>query len=146
MTKEEIAEILKKARIQAGLTQKQASEKLGRKQQTLASWEIGQSQPDANTLFELFSIYGVSVDESFGFSPKRTSQSECSDFSSQEYEIIKKYRSLDPRGRQAVQDTLDREFGYSVNISNADIATDMMNITEKVDHHIINQSTPTDKK
>ena len=32
-----------------------------------------------------------------------------------EWELIKKYRELDERGKQAVQDTLDREFSYTVN-------------------------------
>lgn len=50
MTREEIANILKISRKQAGLTQKQAAEAVGKKQQTLASWETAQSQPDANTL------------------------------------------------------------------------------------------------
>lgn len=65
MTREEIAQIIKKARTDAGFTQKEAASAIGRKQQTLASWETGQSQPDANTLFQLFDFYGVSVDEAF---------------------------------------------------------------------------------
>ena len=67
MTKKEIAERLRSARVAAGMTQVQAADAIGRKQQTLASWEVGQSQPDANTLFELCRIYGASVDEAFGF-------------------------------------------------------------------------------
>lgn len=66
MTREEIARIIKKARASAGFTQTEAASAIGRKQQTLASWETGQSQPDANTLFQLFDFYGVSVDEAFG--------------------------------------------------------------------------------
>lgn len=65
MTREEIAQIIKKARTDAGFTQKEAASAIGRKQQTLASWETGQSQPDANTLFQLFDFYGVSVDAAF---------------------------------------------------------------------------------
>lgn len=67
MTKEEIAAVLKKIRLEAGMTQKAAAEKINRKQQTLASWETGQSQPDANTLFILCSTYGTTVDKAFGF-------------------------------------------------------------------------------
>ena len=66
MTREEIAQIIKKVRTDAGFTQKEAASAIGRKQQTLASWETGQSQPDANTLFQLFDFYGVSVDVAFG--------------------------------------------------------------------------------
>ena len=65
MTREEIALIIKRARTDAGFTQKEAASAIGRKQQTLASWETGQSQPDANTLFQLFDFYGISVDDAF---------------------------------------------------------------------------------
>ncbi len=67
MTKEEIGRIIKESRISAELTQSQVAKKLGRPQQTIASWENGKSQPDANTLFELFQVLGRSVDEAFGF-------------------------------------------------------------------------------
>ena len=70
MTKEEIAQIIKKARIDAGHTQKEAADAIGRKRQTLASWETGQSQPDADTLFLLFDFYGISVDEAFHLTKK----------------------------------------------------------------------------
>ena len=65
MTKEEIAQIIKKARLDSCHTQKEAADAIGRKRQTLASWETGQSQPDADTLFQLFDFYGVSVDAAF---------------------------------------------------------------------------------
>lgn len=65
MTKEEIAQIIKKARLNSGYTQKEVADAIGRKRQTLASWETGQSQPDADTLFQLFDFYGVSVDAAF---------------------------------------------------------------------------------
>lgn len=67
MTKKEIANILKTLRNNAGFSQRKAAESIGRKQQTLASWETAQSQPDANTLFVLCKLYGVSVDQAFGF-------------------------------------------------------------------------------
>lgn len=67
MTKEEIGRILQNLRKQAGLTQKQVGEMLGRKQQVIGHWETGYSQPDADTLFELCRIYGVSVNKAFGF-------------------------------------------------------------------------------
>lgn len=69
-SKQEIGQVIKESRLSAGLTQKQVAEALARPQQTIASWESGKSQPDANTLFVLFQILGRSVDEAFGFSPK----------------------------------------------------------------------------
>lgn len=73
MTREEIASIIKSMRINSGLTQKQIAEKLGKKQQTIASWESGQSQPDANTLFAFCSLCGTTVDIAFGFTQQKNS-------------------------------------------------------------------------
>lgn len=70
MTREDIARIIKESRLSAGLTQMQVAEAIGRPQTTIASWESGKSQPDANTLFELFRVLGRSVDEAFGFKPR----------------------------------------------------------------------------
>lgn len=71
MTKEEIGAIIKKYRTSAGLTQSFVAEQLNRPQQTIANWEVGRSQPDANTLFLLFHVLGVSIDEAFGIKAKK---------------------------------------------------------------------------
>lgn len=75
MTKQEIGQILKSAREAKGLTQKQVADTIGRRQQIVGHWETGYSQPDANTLFELCDLYGISVDEAFS---KRTQKEEIS--------------------------------------------------------------------
>ena len=102
MTKEEIAAILKEMRNNAGMTQREAAQKIGRKQQTLASWEIGQSQPDANTLFQLCSLYGTSVDKAFGFDKTLLDKLE--------FDVIKKYRALDGHGKEVVDSVLNIEY------------------------------------
>lgn len=66
MTKQEIGQILRTAREAKGYTQKQVAEMLGRRQQIVGHWETGYSQPDANTLFELCDLYGISIDDAFG--------------------------------------------------------------------------------
>ena len=101
MTREEIAKILKQLRIDAGLTQSEAAEQVGRKQQTLASWETGQSQPDANTLFVLCKIYKTSVDRAFGFKEDN--------LTSQEFSLIRKYRRLDIHGKELVNIVVEKE-------------------------------------
>ena len=102
MTKEDIAVVLKKIRQDAGYTQKEIAEKLGKKQQTIASWETGQSQPDANTLFFICSVCGTTVDEAFGFNKK------YNDVTSSEYDHIKKYRRLPDRDRELVDQHMER--------------------------------------
>lgn len=65
MTKLEIAGILKSIRKSTGLTQQQLADRMGKSQQIIGHWETGYSQPDMSTLFELFDMYGVSMDETF---------------------------------------------------------------------------------
>lgn len=110
MTKKEIADILKKCRICAGFTQKEAASRLGRPQQTLASWETGKSQPDANTLFSLCDLYGVSVNEAFGYPEAQQANLSGVTLSKEEMSIIKKYRALDERGKSAVLAVLEHEY------------------------------------
>ena len=103
MTREDIARIIKESRLSAGLTQLQVAQSLGRPQQTIASWESGKSQPDANTLFELFRVLGRSVDDAFGF----TKQSF--EINRLEREHIEKYRTLDTYGKDTVSAVLECE-------------------------------------
>lgn len=103
MTREEIGRIIRESRMMAGLTQTQVAERLERPQQTIASWESGKSQPDANTLFELFRVLGRSVDEAFGFTK------EPFDITRSERVLIEKYRILDPHGKNSVDGLLEAE-------------------------------------
>ncbi len=119
MTKEDIAKVLKQLRTSAGLTQKEAAERLGKKQQTIASWESGQSQPDANTLFIICSLYGTSVDEAFGFKKDGTT------IGKKDIDLIEKYHSLDDSGRHHVDiilqwesDRVARLLAYAEKLSN----------------------------
>lgn len=102
-SKEEIGKVIKESRLSAGLTQKQVAVTLGRPQNTISAWEMGRAQPDANTLFELFQVLGADLNEAFGFS---THPFEINKF---EQEHIKKYRLLDPYGKEAVDGVLDVE-------------------------------------
>lgn len=104
MTKEDISRIIKESRIAAGLTQTQVADQLGRPQATVAGWEVGRSQPDANTLFELFRVLGRSVDEAFGFTV------ESFNVTARERAHIEKYRTLDVYGQDTVSAVLDLEY------------------------------------
>lgn len=107
MTKEEIGSILKRLRIENGLTQKEVASKIGRTQQIIGHWETGYAQPDANTLFTLCALYGTSVDEAFGFSKKKSSLSK------EDKSLLELYHSLDDFGKETIQITMDREIKRS---------------------------------
>lgn len=102
MTKEEIGRIIKESRISADLTQLQVAKKLGRPQQTIASWESGKSQPDANTLFELFAVLGRSVDEAFGFTQ------DDPPLSSEALKAARDFEGLSPYGKRCVLKEIEK--------------------------------------
>ena len=53
---------LKAARVNAGLTQKEAAKRLGISNKTLWSWENGLSAPKATQTDAICELYGVSYD------------------------------------------------------------------------------------
>lgn len=103
MTKEDIGRIIKESRTAAGLTQLQVAEKLGRPQQTIASWEVGRSQPDANTLFELFQVLGRSVDEAFGFT------GSAPPLSGEALKVARDFDGLSAYGKRCVQLEIEKQ-------------------------------------
>ncbi len=62
MYQETFAEKLKKARQKTGFTQREVERETGIKQATLASYEVGRTQPDIETLGILADFYEVSAD------------------------------------------------------------------------------------
>lgn len=57
-----IGQKLKKARMDAQLTQEELSEKIKVSRQTISSWENGRSYPDIVSLIMLSDIYSISLD------------------------------------------------------------------------------------
>ena len=62
---------LKAARVNAGLTQKEAAEKLKVSNKTLGQWETGITYPNVKKIEALCSLYGVSY-ENLIFLPDNT--------------------------------------------------------------------------
>lgn len=62
MYKEAFAERLKKARKDTGFTQAEVAKELKIAQATIANYEIGNREPNLETLGFLAEFYGVSVD------------------------------------------------------------------------------------
>ena len=103
MTKEEIGSALKAARESARFTQSQVASIIGKTQQTIANWESGAAQPDANTLFVLCDLYKISIDDTFGGGRNVKVTSD-------EMAIISHYRALDTYGKDAVNAVVDAEY------------------------------------
>ena len=110
MDNKPFGECLKDMRISAGKTVAEVSEyltSLGYKasEKTIYSWESGRSQPTPDPFLTMCKFYGVTdVLSWFRDTP------EIADvISLQEREHIKKYRLLDPYGKEAVDGVLDVE-------------------------------------
>lgn len=59
----EIGKKLKNARIEAGLTQEKAAEKIDVSRQTISNWENEKLYPDIISVIALSDLYSVSLDE-----------------------------------------------------------------------------------
>ena len=59
----EIGKKLKNARIEAGLPQEKAAEKIDVSRQTISNWENEKSYPDIISVIALSDLYSVSLDE-----------------------------------------------------------------------------------
>ena len=59
----EIGKKLKNARIEAGLSQEKAAEKINVSRQTISNWENEKSYPDIISVIALSDLYSVSLDE-----------------------------------------------------------------------------------
>lgn len=59
----EIGKKLKNARIEAGLTQEKAAEKIDVSRQTISNWENEKSYPDIISVIAVSDLYSVSLDE-----------------------------------------------------------------------------------
>ena len=90
-----IAKALKKYRTTNNLSVKEVTELLEQRgvktsDKSVYAWECGRTQPDADTLLMLCSIYHVdNVLVSFGYNSSKNSDIILTDF---EYDIIRKYR------------------------------------------------------
>lgn len=68
---EAFAQKLKKAREDTGFTQREVAKELNLKQVTIASYEIGRTQPDIETMGKLIDFYGISADWLLGTRGKK---------------------------------------------------------------------------
>ena len=136
MTKEEIGLVLKELRVSCNMTQKEVAEKIGRTQQIVGHWETGYAQPDANTLFTLCSIYGVTVDDAFGFQRKES-------ISKEDYERIRKYKLISdysPDGAVVVDTVLDREYAIAEKLREQ---KEQLEKARKMDMEVAEEIVPT---
>lgn len=99
---------LKEARKEKGLKQSELGFILGLKNTTISNWEKGISNPDVEIISKLCEILGVPANYFF----ENMASEEILSFS--EKNLIKKYRTLDEHGIQAVDSILNIEYDRCV--------------------------------
>ena len=102
----DLIDLLNKGRSKSGYTQAQVAEMLGIKGNTLSGYETGASEPDIDTYLQLCKIYDLDyvsiLEKAYNLKP----MDEIA-LSIDEQDHIKKYRSLDPLDKKAVDGLLD---------------------------------------
>lgn len=96
------------------LTQKAIADVLNVTNATYSRYEAGIMQPDPPTMCKIAEIFGVSIDYLLFRTdiPDLIREYPEQITSAQGIEQIRKYRSLDQRGKKAVTDTLEREYAF----------------------------------
>lgn len=102
--KKTICKNITKYRKLAGLSQKEFAKKLGAAPSRVSSWETGANSTDIDTLFKICDILDVSINDMCGIYPDANIL-----LSYLEQDHIKKYRALDPHGKETVDIALERE-------------------------------------
>lgn len=110
--KKNFADTLKEMRIKAGYSQKEVYEMFNIRQSTFSAWETGRAEPSADMLLKLCQLYNISdILGAFGFDGYNEDGSIRLNIN--EIDIIEKYRSLDPHGKEMVDFTLQKEWERS---------------------------------
>lgn len=99
-------ESFSKIRKEKGITRKDFAEKLGIPYTTLRNYEKDQREPGHKLLIKMATLLSVSVDDLIG----HHAETKPAQLTPIEQEHIKKYRSLDSYGKEAVDGVLDVEW------------------------------------
>ena len=104
----------KEVRKRMKLTQKAIADILNITNATYSRYEAGIMQPDPPTMCKIAEIFGVSIDYLLYRTdiPDLIREYPEQVTSQQGIEYIRMYRSLDNRGKKAVNDTLEREYTF----------------------------------
>lgn len=119
MSREYIANTLKRLREATGLKADEVGEMIGKSGKTVNAWENGRGQPDAEILIKLCNIY--KVDNLLAEFDDEDILEKQNTFSDIEQKMIKKYRALDEHGKKIVDFVLNEEYDRSTEQESGEI-------------------------
>ena len=105
-----VSSLIKSKRKELNYSVKDVVSKLSKRgidvsEKTVYGWESGHRQPDADTFLILCDIYQIA-----NLSDEISSSEENEIVSTNEQEVIKKYRALDEHGKMLVDNVLNLEY------------------------------------
>lgn len=99
---------LKEARVKNGLTQEKLAKEIGVAKSTYTGYEKGNSEPNMLVLSKIMDVLGVDANYLYQDEVRMRYETRATP---QEMEtLVKKYRTLDPYGKEAVDGVLDVEY------------------------------------
>ena len=107
---------LRRARVDAGLTQREFAKKLGVSVATVGNWENGIKTPTICTAMAIRGVLNVSLDELTGYSPDGETHIGFM-ASLDEKELVERFRFLDSHGKRVVRTVCDLEFARAQRLS-----------------------------
>lgn len=108
-----LANRLKERREQLGLTQGEVASILGITPGAVGNYENGVSTPKADILFKVFDALKCDANYLFQDEMKTLSNKDAATPYEMDH-LVKRYRDLDPHGREMVDFTLEKEYERSV--------------------------------
>lgn len=107
---------IKELRIARSLTQEDLGKVLNVQKAAISKYEKGRAEPSVDILKRMARYFSVSSDyllELSDIAQPPVAPPSTPALTPQEQDLLCKYRELDPRGKQAVLDTIDREHRYT---------------------------------
>ena len=126
-------EKLKQARTSAGLTQSELAKIIGATNTTISNWEKGVSKPDLDMLSYICGA--LKVRASYFLQPIIPDDG----VTIPEFNLIKKYRQLDPHGKDMVDTVLNKEYQRSIDTKETN------NITQLPDRSYLDADAAHDR-
>jgi len=120
---------IKKYREVLGWTQSELARSLGKTTGVISNWESELNRPDVDSVKKMLEIFKIDANTFFGWTPDGMSEK-------QERGVLKKYRSLDARGKEVVDVLLDMEYKRAKNNvivmprAKADLNDDLIDLIE----------------
>lgn len=114
-------EMLKKLRIEAGLTQQQLADKISLSKANVSKYESNSVEPNLETLRLISKVFNISANELLEITfDSDVYKRPATVHSVIEEDLIKKYRLLDQHGQKAVNSVLDVELERCSKTGNLD--------------------------